>query len=52
MTLRDSEENVDRAVDIMRKNQQTVLYEVLTENGQIIEGSSTHSETDPTDGTV
>jgi len=39
-------------VDIVTKNQQTVQCEVLTDSGQTVEGSSGHSDKEPTDGTV
>ena len=38
-------------VDTVTQNQQTVQCEVLTDNGQTAEGSSGHSDTEPTDGT-
>ena len=37
---------------IVTQNQQTVQCEVLTDSGQTVEGSSGHSDTEPTDGTV
>ena len=40
------------AVDVVTQNQQTVHCEVLTDSGQTVEGSSGHSDTEPTDGTV
>jgi len=39
-------------VDTVTQNQQTVQCEVLRDSGQILEGSSGHSDTDSTDGTV
>ena len=39
-------------MDIVTQNQQTVQCEVLTDSGQTVEGSSGHSDTEPTDGTV
>ena len=37
--------------DTVTQHQQTVQYEVPTDNGQILEGSSVYSDTEPRDGT-
>jgi len=39
-------------VDIVTENKQRVQCEVLTDSGQTLEGSSGHSDTEPTEGTV
>ena len=37
---------------IVTETQQVVQCEVLADRGQTVEGSSAHSDRDPTDGTV
>jgi len=39
-------------VDIVTENQQRVQCELLTDSGQTVEGSSGHSDREPTEGTV
>ena len=50
--LRDSGQTVEDSRNTVTQNQQTVQCEELGDRGQTVEGSSGHSDTETTDGTV
>jgi len=47
--LTENGQAVNLAVGIVTQNQLTVQYEVLTDSGQTVEDSNSHSETEATE---